>query len=334
MSKSSIARYAIVPIFLVTLAAAFVTSCSIGQEYLSGIKWPEPPVVTPGKTDADPPSDAVVLFDGKDLSAWEGGEKWKVEDGVAIVQGGDITSKQSFGDCQVHIEWSAPVPATGEGQGRGNSGVFLMDRYEVQVLDSYENETYFDGQASAIYKQTPPMVNAMRPPGEWNTYDIIWTAPKFKEDGSLESPAYITVLHNGVLTLNHFELKGNTPYNEPPKYEQHGKLPIHLQDHGNPVRYRNIWVREIKPMEGKKEREPYYRDETGKEWPAEKSEVKGKVSIDGKAARDGTITFSADDGSKSITTKLQDGSYKLDLDHVKSGTYRVTIDVAAENERQ
>jgi hypothetical protein len=270
MSKRSLARFALLPVFFVALSVAVVTSCSIGQEYLSGIKWPEPPIVTPGKTDADPPSDAVVLFDGKDLSAWDGGEKWKIEDGVAIVQGGDITSKQSFGDCQVHIEWSAPVPAEGEGQGRGNSGVFLMDRYEVQVLDSYKNKTYFDGQASAIYKQTPPMVNAMRPPGEWNTYDIIWTAPKFKEGGSLESPAYITVLHNGVLTLNHFELQGNTPYNEAPKYENHGKLPIHLQDHGNPVRYRNIWVREIKPIVGKRERVPYYRDETGKEWPAEK----------------------------------------------------------------
>jgi hypothetical protein len=271
MFNSPIARYAIFSILLVTFSVAIVTSCSIGDEYLSGIKWPEPPIVTPGKTDADPPSDAVVLFDGKDLSAWEGGEKWKVEDGVAVVRGGAIKSKQSFGDCQLHIEWSAPLPAEGEGQGRGNSGVFLMDRYELQVLDSYKNDTYFDGQASAIYKQTPPIVNAMRPPGEWNTYDIIWTAPKFKADGSVESPAYITVLHNGVLTLNHFELKGHTPFNEAPSYEPHGKAPIHLQDHGNPVRYRNIWVRELKPIIGKREREPYFRDGAGKERPAEKT---------------------------------------------------------------
>jgi hypothetical protein len=257
----------------VTVAMTCLASCSLAQdaEYLTGIKWPEPPIVTPGKNCGDPPSDAIVLFDGKDLSAWENGENWKIEDGVAIVQGGDITTKQSFGDCQLHVEWSAPVPATGSSQGRGNSGVYLMDRYELQVLDSYDNKTYFDGQASGIYKQTPPMVNAMRPPGEWNTYDIIWTAPKFKDDGSLESPAYITVLHNGVLTLNHFALLGNTPYSEPPKYEKHGKLPIHLQDHGNPVRYRNIWVREIKPLVGEREREPFFRDGNGKEWPADET---------------------------------------------------------------
>src|SRR5688572_26801767 len=137
--------------------ALLMASIGQAQEYLTGIKWPEPPIVTPGKTDADPPSDAVVLFDGKDLSAWENGDRWKVEDGVAIAQRGDITTKQSFGDCQLHIEWSSPVPARGRSQERGNSGVFLMDRYEMQVLDSYDNETYFDGQAGAIYKQTPPM---------------------------------------------------------------------------------------------------------------------------------------------------------------------------------
>lgn len=243
-------------------------------EYLTGIEWPEPPIIQPGETDSAPPSDAIVLFDGNDLSAWEGGERWQIEDGVAIVHGGDIKTKQSFGDCQLHIEWSAPVPATGSGQGRGNSGVFLMDRYEMQVLDSYDNKTYFDGQAGAIYKQTPPMVNAMRPPGKWNSYDIIWTAPKFKDDGSLESPAYITALHNGVLVLNHFEVLGNTPFNQQPSYEAHGKLPIHLQDHGNPVRYRNIWLREIKPIVGKRVREPYFRDGNGKEWPAKKTAAK------------------------------------------------------------
>lgn len=272
MIKHPLSRNAILPILAVTIAAAGIASCSVGQEYISGIKWPEPPIVKPGKTDADPPSDAVVLFDGKDLSAWEGGDQWEVKDGFATVNGGDITTKQSFGDCQLHLEWSAPVPAEGDGQGRGNSGVFLMDRYEVQVLDSYKNETYFDGQASAIYKQTPPMVNAMRPPGEWNSYDIIWTAPKFKEDGSLESPAYVTVLHNGVLTLNHFELEGNTPFTEVPSYTQHGNGPIRLQNHGNPVRFRNIWVRELKPLKGVQERPPFFRDHaTGKETPVKKS---------------------------------------------------------------
>jgi hypothetical protein len=156
----------------------------------------------------------------------------------------------------------------GTSQQRGNSGVFLMDRYEMQVLDSYDNKTYFDGQAGGVYKQTPPMVNAMRPPGEWNTYDIAWTAPVFNDDGSLKSPAYITALHNGVLVLNHFEVLGNTPFNRVPSYEAHGKLPIHLQNHGNPVRYRNIWVRELKSPVGKRVREPYFRDGSGKEWPA------------------------------------------------------------------
>jgi hypothetical protein len=269
-SNAFIGQLHLIAAFAAVVAVLLTGSFGMAQEYLTGIEWPEPPIVTPGKTDADPPSDAVVLFDGKDLSAWENGDRWKVEDGVAIARRGDITSKQSFGDCQLHVEWSAPVPATGTSQGRGNSGVFLMDRYEMQILDSYDNKTYFDGQAAAIYKQTPPLVNAMRPPGEWNTYDIIWTAPTFKDDGSLESPAYITALHNGVLVLNHFELLGNTPFTEPPKYEAHGKLPIHLQDHGNPARFRNIWVREIKPIVGKRVREPYYRD-GDREWPVKRA---------------------------------------------------------------
>lgn len=237
------------------------------REYMPGIEWPEPPVVTPG-TCGSPPSDAIVLFDGKDLSAWEGGERWKVADGVAIVDHGDIRTKQSFGDCQLHVEWSAPTPAHGEGQARGNSGIFLQDRYEMQVLDSYQSKTYFDGQAGAIYKQTPPMANALRPPGEWNAYDIIWTAPQFNDDGTLKSPAYITALMNGVLVLNHFQVLGDTPWSDPPKYEAHGKAPIRLQDHGHPVRYRNIWVRDIKPIVGKRVTEPYFIDhDTGRKWP-------------------------------------------------------------------
>jgi hypothetical protein len=295
-------------------------------EYLSGMKWPEPPVVTPGKTNADPPSDAVVLFDGKNLDAWVNGDKWIVKDGVATVGKGDITTKDSFGDCQLHIEWSAPNPPSGHSQGRGNSGVFLMDRYELQVLDSYHDKTYFDGQASAIYKQTPPMVNAMRPPGEWNTYDIIWNAPKFKDDGSLESPAYITVLHNGVLTLNHFAVQGATPFNQSPKYEKHGKLPIHLQDHGNPVRYRNIWVREIKPMEGKRERAPYFHDHaTGKDTPVSEvhSKIQGNITVAGKPLDKGRITFRSEANSGRVSSGVQDGKYKID--HVNTGRYSVSI---------
>lgn len=243
------------------------------EEYLNGIEWEKPKVVTPG-TDNGPPSDAVVLFDGSDLSEWENADGWKIEDGVMVIGKGNIRTKKSFGDCQLHIEWSAPVPPKGSGQGRGNSGVFLMDTYEIQILDSYQNETYHDGQAGAVYKQTPPQVNATRPPGEWNVYDVIWTAPRFNEDGSLKSPAYVTALHNGVLILNHFEVKGDTPYSRPPEYRKHAdRLPIRLQDHGNPVRFRNIWIREIGPAKGEQVRAPYIRDGK-KEIPIEKEPEK------------------------------------------------------------
>jgi hypothetical protein len=239
------------------------------QEYLTGIEWQQPPIITPGVTNDAAPSDAVVLFDGSDMSHWKNAETWKIEDGSMVTGSGPITSTDEFGDCQVHIEWSAPTKIVGSSQGRGNSGVFLMGQYEVQVLDSFDNETYFDGQAGAVYKQTPPMVNAMRKPGEWNTYDIFWTAPRFNDDDSLKSPAFITVVHNGVLLLNHFELLGDTPYNRPPKYSNHGeKGPLSLQDHGNPVRFRNIWVRELKAVEGKRVRAPYLRD-GNKEIPVE-----------------------------------------------------------------
>lgn len=255
------------------ISVLFFGATISADEYLTGIEWQEPKIIQPSDDHAAP-SDAIVLFDGKDLSAWANTENWKVEDGVAIAGKGDIRTKQAFGDCQLHIEWSAPTPPTGKGQGRANSGVFLMNTYEIQVLDSYENKTYFDGQAGGIYKQTPPLVNATRPPGQWNVYDIIWTAPKFKEDGSLESPAYITAIHNDVLILNHFELLGDTPYDRPPAYKKHAdKLPIRLQDHGNPVRFRNIWVREIQQPVGKQVKEPFIRDnQTGEERPVQAAE--------------------------------------------------------------
>ena len=237
------------------------------EEYLTGIEWQEPAIVEPG-TAGGPPSDAVVLFDGQDLSQWDNADNWNIENGAMVCGRGDIRSKESFGDCQLHVEWSAPTPPTGEGQERGNSGIFLMDTYEIQVLDSFDNQTYFDGQAGAIYKQTPPQANAMRPPGEWNVYDIFWTAPRFNEDGSLKSPAYMTAIHNGVLILNHFELQGDTPYHRPAQYSLHADhLPIRLQDHGNPTRFRNIWVREIKPAQGKQVREPFLRNSQGEERP-------------------------------------------------------------------
>ncbi|MGE3777788.1 MAG: DUF1080 domain-containing protein [Pirellulaceae bacterium] len=243
--------------FLFVLQACAVGGLG-GQEWKSGVEWKEPPIVHPGKTDNLPPSDAVVLFNGEDLSQWEGGDKWLVKDGVAIPQGGEIRTKQAFGDVQLHLEWAAPLEIEGEGQGRGNSGVFLMGLYEVQVLDSYNNTTYFDGQAGAIYKQTPPMVNAMRRPGEWNTYDILFTAPRFRVNGMLSQPAYITVIHNGIVVLNHFELLGSTGFTEAPRYVPHAeKAPIALQFHNDPVQFRNIWVRELTPPVGYRAGPPY-----------------------------------------------------------------------------
>ncbi|TWU23067.1 hypothetical protein Pla52o_26010 [Novipirellula galeiformis] len=261
--KSTISKSLTLLAALTSVAFATVnsSSCVSAEEYLNGIAWQKPAVVTPGKTDSDPPSDAVILFDGADLSEWENGDQWTVKDGAASTGKGKITSKRTFGDCQLHLEWSAPTPVKGSGQGRGNSGVFMMGRYEIQVLDSYENETYSDGQAGAIYKQTPPAVNVTRPPGEWNSYDIFWTAPRFGDDKKLVSPAYVTVVHNGVLILNHFELKGDTPFHRPPQYSAHEPVgPISLQDHGNPVRFRNIWVREFQPPQGEQVRKPFLRD--------------------------------------------------------------------------
>jgi len=224
---------------------ALVAGGAFVDEYKSGINWPEPKVIDPGPA-GGPPSDALVLFDGTDLSKWNGGDKWLVADGIATAAGGGITTKDSFGDCQLHVEWAAPAEVKGSGQGRVNSGIYLMQKYEVQVLDSYDNITYFDGQAGSIYKQKPPLVNACRKPGEWQTYDILFTAPRFNEQKEVVKPATITLLHNGVVVQNHFELLGGTFYDQPPKYEPHGpRLPIHIQFHGNPVRFRNIWLRDI-----------------------------------------------------------------------------------------
>ncbi len=220
---------------------------------------PQPPVVNPGIPSTPsqvgtPPSDAIVLFDGKDLSQWvslgDGSPtKWITRDGyMECVKGsGYVRTLQNFGDCQLHVEWATPTPAQGEGQGRGNSGVFFgMDRYEVQVLDSYESKTYADGSAGAIYGQYPPLVNVCRPPGQWQTYDIIYTAPRFTPEGKLESPARETVFQNGVLIQNNVELTGPTGWLNRFPYQPHPvKQPIALQDHGNPVRFRNIWVREL-----------------------------------------------------------------------------------------
>jgi len=213
---------------------------------------PIPKIITPGKTTDQPPSDAIVLFSGKDLSEWTNAKgesaKWKTDgNAMTVTKGtGNIQTKKGFGSCQLHIEWQTPTAIEGEGQGRGNSGVFLMGLYEVQVLDSYNNRTYSNGQAASIYKQHIPLVNATKQPGEWQTYDIIFTAPKFNADGGVQAPGYLTVIHNGVLVQDHVELKGETVYIGAPSYKKHAdKLPIILQDHGNPVKFRNIWIREL-----------------------------------------------------------------------------------------
>ena len=212
----------------------------------------EPAIVTSGRTTADPPSDALVLFDGKGLGAWRSADgsaaKWQVRDGYTEVTpgAGDIVTSDAFGDCQLHIEWATPSIVKGEGQERGNSGVFLMGQYEVQVLDSYNNKTYYHGQAGSVYKQHAPLVNASRKPGEWQTYDIVFHAPKFDEQGKVIDRARITVLHNGVLIQNNAEIYGITYNDRPALYIAHSpQLPLRLQDHGNPVRYRNIWIRRL-----------------------------------------------------------------------------------------
>lgn len=235
---------------------------------LPGGRWhvhdsdrPWPKVVTPGTESAQDqpgkaPSDAVVLFDGNDLSKWSDGRggdaRWEIQDGAIVAKpgSGSLVSRDEFGDCQLHIEFATPTPPKGASQGRGNSGVILFGRYEIQVLDSYENPTYADGGAGAIYGQHPPLVNASRPPGQWQTYDILFTAPRFKQDGSIESPAHATVLHNGVVVQNHATIYGPMAYRDLVSYKAHGpKGPLVLQDHSNPVRFRNIWIRPLEPAD-------------------------------------------------------------------------------------
>lgn len=222
---------------------------------------PVPPIITPGRADADPPSDAVVLFDGRSLDEWVSATdgspaKWSVANGVATVvkAAGDIHTKRTFTNYQLHLEWRIPTTVTGKDQERGNSGVYLAwtpdGGYELQILDSYQNTTYVNGQAASIYKQFPPLVNAMRKPGEWQVYDVIWTAPTFNGDGTLKTPAYVTAFHNGVLVQNHVALHGDTRYIGRPEYKAHGPAPILLQAHGDPsppISFRNIWVRPLPP---------------------------------------------------------------------------------------
>ena len=224
---------------------------------------PVPAVVTPGATDAEPPSDAIVLFDGKNLDQWVNAQtgtpaEWVVRDGILTVKKapgiGNIQTKRTFKNFQLHVEWRIPENITGSGQARGNSGIFLAstgpndDGYELQVLDNYNNPTYVNGQAGAIYKENPPLVNANRKPGQWQTYNIVWTAPTFNDDGSLKTPAYVTVFFNGVLVQNHFQLIGQSLFIGKPFYKKYDRAPIKLQAHGDksePISFRNIWVREL-----------------------------------------------------------------------------------------
>jgi hypothetical protein len=246
------------------IAAAFATANAQEKMKPEDTEYytPVPAVVTPGKTCGAAPSDAIILFDGKDLSKWvETNDTtkqadWNVHDGIVTVnkKAGNIQTKQRFMDYQLHIEWKEPKDIAGSGQARGNSGLFLAstgkgdDGYEMQILDSYNNSTYVNGQAGAIYKQYPPLVNPNFPPGVWQSYDVVWTAPRFNEDGSLKSPAKVTAFFNGVLVQNNVKLKGPTLYIGNPSYKPHGPSPIKLQAHGDksiPISFRNIWVRPL-----------------------------------------------------------------------------------------
>jgi hypothetical protein len=256
---------------LLSFAPALALSFSLTAQQPAAPKpeetevWtPVPAIVTPGATDAQPPSDAIVLFDGKNLDEWVSAQdhtsaQWVVSNGIMTVKKakgvGNIETKRTFRNYQIHLEWRVPENITGSGQARGNSGLFLASTgpgdsgYELQILDSYNNTTYVNGQAASIYKQNPPLVNPNRKPGEWQTYDVVWTAPTFNDDGSLKTPAYVTAFFNGVLVQNHFELKGQTLYIGKPFYKKYDAAPIKLQAHGDqsePISFRNIWVRELK----------------------------------------------------------------------------------------
>ncbi len=244
---------------LATLAALSCATVSLVQAQGSIAEWPPhsrerpvPHVVTPTSlVTTPPPPDAVVLFDGTSLAQWHSNSRaarWRIVDGAfEVVPGtGELATRNSFGDVQLHIEWMAPSPARGNDQDRGNSGVFFMGQYEVQILDSWQNKTYADGQAGSLYGQYPPLVNASRQPGEWQSYDIVFRRPRFDKEGKVVSPARFTVFHNGVLVQDNSILSGPTAHTTRPPYEPHAdRLPITLQDHGHPVRFRNVWLRDL-----------------------------------------------------------------------------------------
>ena len=255
MSRTSLA-FAVFMSLIQSLGAAAAAAQSPTDWPIHSMTRPQPRVVDPGPFPGmrRPPSDAMVLFDGSSLSAWRLADapdqpaRWKIGDGYmeVVAGGGNIATTSAFGDVQLHIEFMAPAPAHGEGQERGNSGVFLMGIYEVQVLDSYQNPTYADGAAAAVYGQYPPLVNASRPPGEWQTYDIVFHRPRFDPSGNVTTRARMTILHNGVLVQDDVVLTGPTAHKQRPPYVQHAdRLPLILQDHGDPVRFRNVWARDL-----------------------------------------------------------------------------------------
>ena len=281
---------------------------------------PHPPVVTPAPQDnpVPPPSDAIVLFNGKDLSEWCGEEgdpaPWKLVDGFMTPPGTghDLFTKRSFGDIQLHVEWSAPLPARGSGQGCGNSGIFFMGLYEIQILDSFENETYADGQAASLYGQHPPLVNACLPPGEWQTYDILFRHPRFHPDGTLAGPARLTAFHNGILVQDDVEFQGPTTWLQVMPYTFHpDRLPLSIQDHGNPVRFRNIWVRELA--------------ETRQPGPEQPERLLPTVSLTAKALEGYVGCFKSNPNSRSSYDVFSDGSQL----HILYGRERSRVDLVA-----
>ncbi len=245
-----------IPKFILTLCMLFTVGCTNNYPWdVHDMDRPVPPVVTASVDNSRPPANAIILFDGTNASQWQsckngGPVQWTVENGYLQVKpkSGNIQTKTGFGDCQLHIEWATPLQVEGEGQHRGNSGVFLMGLYEVQVLDSYRNRTYADGQAGAIYGQKPPLFNVCRKPGQWQTYDIVFRRPRFDKNGKLTEKARMTVIQNGVVVQNNAILEGPTVHKKRPKYKYHpDRLPIMLQDHSDLVRYKNIWLIELPP---------------------------------------------------------------------------------------
>lgn len=310
-------------VLIIFLGSTTVVAQTIRQWEIHDPDWPRPQVIAPAaqQLPVPAPPDAVILFDGQDFSQWHKGDGtpvgWKLEnDYMQVVKGtGSIRTKLGFGDCQLHLEWATPGQIESEGQGRGNSGVFLMGRYEVQVLDSYQNITYADGQAAAIYGQYPPLVNACRAPGEWQSYDIYFRRPRFDAEGRLREPARMTVVHNGMLVQNNVELTGPTGHHQRPPYTAHpDKLPLELQDHNNPVRFRNIWLREL--SEPNVPFTPVIAPATG----VYEKALALTVTI-ASTSKTGEIRYTVDDSEPTASSMLYTGPFQVQMNtNIKART--------------